>query len=77
MFLLRFFFGTEKPKNVVFLRNGDRSAKPHRVLLTKRNTISWDQLCQILSDKLKMESGVQKIYTVGGELITVFLTWGF
>jgi len=59
------------------LRNGDKNAKPHRVLLTKRNTHSWDQLCQILSDKLKMESAVKKIYTVSGELITVFLIWAF
>lgn len=58
---------TNQPKIVSFIRNGDVSALPFRVIFTKRNTMSWDQVCQIISDKVQMEAAVRKVYTLGGK----------
>lgn len=68
----RHYISMEKPKNVVFLRNGDKTGTQFRVLLTKRNTMSWDQMCQMLSDKLKMETAVRKLFTLSGEQVSSF-----
>lgn len=66
----RSFMMSEKPKLVNFVRNGDASGKTHRLLLTKRNTMTWDQVCQNISDKVRMEAPVRKLYKMTGEQVT-------
>eukprot|EP00038_Savillea_parva_P000530 m.96763 g.96763 ORF g.96763 m.96763 type:complete len:897 (-) comp10181_c0_seq4:3624-6314(-) len=63
------FMVKNQPKIVSFIRNGDVMAEPFRVIFTKRNTSSWDQVCQVISDKVLMEAAVRKIYTLGGRRI--------
>ena len=58
-----------KPKLVTLLRNGDRTGFKVKMLLTRRNTLTWGQLLQQMSERMKMEAPVRTVYTITGEVV--------
>ena len=59
--------GGSTGRAVYIIKNGDVHCNYTNLLLTKRNCLSWNSLCQVISDRMKMETAVRKIYTIGGE----------
>lgn len=62
--------GSNAGRAIHIIKNGDIHSKYVNLLLTKRNCLSWDSLCQIISDRMKMETAVRKLYTIGGDEVT-------
>merc|ERR1712166_822183 len=62
--------GNNNGRAVYIIKNGDEHSKYTNLLLTKRNCLSWDSLCQVISDRMKMETAVRKVYTIGGDEVT-------
>ena len=46
---------TNRTKVVHFIRNGDERNKCFSMLLNTRNSTNFNQLCQRISDRLKLE----------------------
>ena len=56
-----------KPSSIWLIRNGDKTCQYVQHLLTPRNTITWDQCVQEISDKMDMLSAVRKVFTIAGK----------